>query len=157
MSERTTIGNTVYESIGSSSSNLLLKCNGTARIQWGNKLIDLIKNGKIASENTQEFIYVIQDENEIRSDGLYIINSENSSCKFLINKNNVQYYLPENNLNMGMIVMYSGLEEIPSGWVVCDGKEYEIEGNKIKTPDLSNQFIKSGDSADYSLIFIMKL
>ena len=49
MSERTTIGGTVYEAIGSSSSNLLLKCNGTARIQWGSKLIDLIKNGKIAS------------------------------------------------------------------------------------------------------------
>jgi hypothetical protein len=32
MSERTTIGGTSYESIGSSSSNLLLKCNGTARI-----------------------------------------------------------------------------------------------------------------------------
>ena len=42
MSERTTIGTTTYEAIGSSSSNLLLKCNGTARIQWGNKLIDLI-------------------------------------------------------------------------------------------------------------------
>ena len=44
MSERTTIGGVSYETIGSSSSNLLLKCNGTARIQWGNKLIDLIKN-----------------------------------------------------------------------------------------------------------------
>jgi hypothetical protein len=52
MSERTTIGGTVYEAIGSSSSNLLLKCNGTARIQWGGKLIDLIKNGKIASGNS---------------------------------------------------------------------------------------------------------
>lgn len=56
MSERTTIGGIVYESIGSSSSNLLLKCNGTARIQWGNKLIDLIKNGKLATEEqTSQF------------------------------------------------------------------------------------------------------
>jgi hypothetical protein len=52
MSERTTIGGVVYESLGSSTSNLLLKCNGTARIQWGGKLIDLIKNGKIASEDS---------------------------------------------------------------------------------------------------------
>ena len=59
MSERTTIGGTVYEVVGSSSSNLLLKCNGTARIQWGNKLIDLIKNGKIASTyNTVENIFI---------------------------------------------------------------------------------------------------
>ena len=53
MSERTTIGGIVYESIGSSSSNLLLKCNGTARIQWGEKLIDLVKNGKIACEKSE--------------------------------------------------------------------------------------------------------
>ena len=57
MNERTTIGGVVYESIGSSSSNLLLKCNGTARIQWGTKLIDLIKNGKLAlgDSNNSEF------------------------------------------------------------------------------------------------------
>jgi hypothetical protein len=67
MSERTTIGGTVYESVGSSSSNLLLKCNGTARIQWGSKLIDLIKNGKIASENSSSpIIFNIKDESEIK-------------------------------------------------------------------------------------------
>ncbi len=49
MRERTTIGGTVYETVGSSTSNLLLKCNGTARIQWGNTLIDLIKDGKLAT------------------------------------------------------------------------------------------------------------
>ena len=38
MMEKTTIGGTTYDSIGSSSSNLLLKCNGTARIQWGGQL-----------------------------------------------------------------------------------------------------------------------
>ena len=30
MSERVTIGGVAYEAIGSNSSNLLLKCNGTA-------------------------------------------------------------------------------------------------------------------------------
>ena len=53
MSERTIIGGVSYEAIGSSTSNLLLKCNGTARIQWGSKLIDLIKNGKIALTNSE--------------------------------------------------------------------------------------------------------
>ena len=78
MSERTTIGGTVYEAIGSSSSNLLLKCNGTARIQWGNKLIDLIKNGKIASEGSQELIFIVDDESKIKSDGIYILTTEES-------------------------------------------------------------------------------
>lgn len=88
MSERTTIGGTVYESVGSSSSNLLLKCNGTARIQWGNKLIDLIKNGKIASDSQQPFIFTVADEAEIKQDGIYILTKDNSEqiwvCK---NKN----------------------------------------------------------------------
>lgn len=83
MSERTTIGGTVYETVGSSSSNLLLKCNGTARIQWGNKLIDLIKNGKIASEGGSMQISIISDESEIKSDGLYIIKKD-ESYKFVI-------------------------------------------------------------------------
>ena len=86
MSERTTIGGTVYEAIGSSSSNLLLKCNGTARIQWGNKLIDLIKNGKIASEDSQELIFIVSDESQIKSDGIYVLTTEESN-QLLVNKN----------------------------------------------------------------------
>lgn len=97
MSERTTIGGTVYESIGSSSSNLLLKCNGTARIQWGNKLIDLIKNGKIASTNNQEQLFVIQDVSEIDSEGIYIIN-DNQFSQLWIYKNGQKYDLSGANL-----------------------------------------------------------
>jgi hypothetical protein len=90
MSERTTIGGTVYESIGSSSSNLLLKCNGTARIQWGGKLIDLIKNGKIASENSSIAIEIISDESSIKSDGIYVLNTKESS-QLWIGKNGERY------------------------------------------------------------------
>lgn len=91
MSERTTIGGVVYESVGSSKSNLLLKCNGTARIQWGTKLIDLIKNGKIVSGDSDP-IFIIQDESEIKSDGIYIINSEETP-KLIIQKNRQKYNL----------------------------------------------------------------
>lgn len=42
----------------------------------------------------------------------------------------------------GMIVMWDGHEDIPSGWAVCDGKEY----NGFKTPDLRGKFIKASDS-----------
>lgn len=94
MSERTTIGGTSYETIGSSSSNLLLKCNGTARIQWGNKLIDLIKNGKIASGETQELIFNIQDESKIQNDGIYILTKEETS-KILVCKDGKKYDLTD--------------------------------------------------------------
>ena len=86
MNERTTIGGTVYETVGSSSSNLLLRCNGTARIQWGNKLIDLIKNGKLASGDSPGGVYIISNESEIKSDGLYILNNETSSQLWICTK-----------------------------------------------------------------------
>lgn len=97
MMEKTTIGGTTYDSIGSSSSNLLLKCNGTARIQWGNKLIDLIKNGKIASSGANEQIFIISDESQIKSDGIYILNTGESS-QLLVYKNKQKYNLTESNL-----------------------------------------------------------
>ena len=94
MNHKTVIGGTVYESVGSSSSNLLLKCNGTARIQWGNKLIDLIKNGKIASNDSQQMIFNISDESDITSDGIYILNN-GTQVKLLLNKDGNIYNLTE--------------------------------------------------------------
>ena len=92
MMEKTTIGGTTYDSIGSSSSNLLLKCNGTARIQWGGKLIDLIKNGKLAvdTNNNSVQIFVVSNESEIKSDGIYVI-TEEENPKLCICKNGQQY------------------------------------------------------------------
>ena len=97
MSERTTIGGTVYEAIGSSSSNLLLRCNGTARVQWGGKLIDLIKNGKIASSDSKELIFTIFNESEIKSDGVYILTTEESS-KLLVCKDGNTYDFTDANI-----------------------------------------------------------
>ena len=98
MSERTTIGGTVYEAVGSSSSNLLLKCNGTARIQWGNKLIDLIKNGKIASSEPKETLYVISDEAEMKNTGIYVIIKEDESYSIYFYKDGQKYVLAESDL-----------------------------------------------------------
>lgn len=91
MSDRTVIGGITYETIGSSNSNLLLKCNGTARIQWGSKLIDLVKNGKIFSETQQNLLYIIQNESEIKGDGIYIIDSED--VQIWVCKDNNKYNL----------------------------------------------------------------
>jgi hypothetical protein len=37
----------VFDSVGSSSSDLLLKTKGQVKVQWGNKYIDLIKDGNV--------------------------------------------------------------------------------------------------------------
>ena len=42
-----------------------------------------------------------------------------------------------------MIVMHSGIEDIPLGWAICDGNEYEWNGVKSQTPNLIDKFIKA--------------
>ena len=249
MSERTVIGGVSYETVGSSSSNLLLRCNGTARIQWGSKLIDLIKNGKIASSESQDFIFEVASEEDIKKDGIYILNTEtdeDTKQELLVFKNGQKYSLKEMDLYIsatnkqeitveqqkqalenigilyntladvpaaqiqnglvyvldehtlysikngtltayqveiktvtvekqeqsetdinksrstlnntsfvkGMIIMYHNTESIPEGWAICDGQEHTYLETVIKTPNLSDKFIKDelGD-----LVYIIKL
>ena len=42
--------------------------------------------------------------------------------------------------------MHSGAEDIPLGWALCDGHEYEFDGKKIKTPDLRKKFIRATET-----------
>jgi hypothetical protein len=55
------------------------------------------------------------------------------------------YCVPDVVFYRGMIIMHSGIEEIPKGWAPCDGGTYEWEGVISQTPNLINKFIKSGD------------
>lgn len=245
MSERTTIGGITYETIGSSNSNLLLKCNGNAKIQFGSKLIDLIKNGKIATASTSDSqIHTITEESKIKADGIYILNTEETQ-QIIIKKDGKQYNLngtglyisattkqditaeqkqqagknlglyfntleevknsdvqngliyvlatkklyaikngileeflvelqpvaveQENtnsgeNINSsskivtGMIMMYSGMLEIPEGWALCDGLEHIYNDVPTVTPNLIDKFIRYNDTSEkYDVVFIMKL
>lgn len=64
-----------YQETGSSSSPLLLRSNGEIKLQWGNKFIDLVKNGKINSE-AKQFIYIVDSKEDINNNGIYLINSD---------------------------------------------------------------------------------
>lgn len=46
-SNKTTMFGKPYTTIGDSSSGLIIKCNGDVKIQYGNKYISLLKDGKI--------------------------------------------------------------------------------------------------------------
>lgn len=60
-----------YSSIGSSSSDFVIKTKGQVKIQWGNKFIDLIKDGKINVNS--KFIFTVDTSDDIGSrDGLYV-------------------------------------------------------------------------------------
>lgn len=64
-----------YNTIGSSDSNFIIKTKGDLKVQWGGKYIDIIKNGKIVSAKTDIFKEVDSEE-EINTNGIYLVNSE---------------------------------------------------------------------------------
>lgn len=66
-----------YQEAGSSSSPLLLRSNGEIKLQWGNKFIDLIKNGKINSE-AKDCIFTIDTADEIKANGIYLVTEDSS-------------------------------------------------------------------------------
>lgn len=66
-----------YQEAGSSSSPLLLRSNGEIKLQWGNKFIDLVKNGKINSE-AKDYIFTVDTADEIKANGIYLVTEDNS-------------------------------------------------------------------------------
>ena len=88
MSERTIIGGVSYETIGSSSSNLLLKCNGTARIQWGNKIIEYV----LKNEG-----YNVVNIGVFNPDGIYVLTADGGD-QLWIYKNGEKYNLTRTDL-----------------------------------------------------------
>jgi hypothetical protein len=69
---KTSMFGKTYNTIGSTDSNFIIKTKGDLKIQWGNKFIDLIKNGKIVS-NSENIFKVVESENDIKGDGIYLI------------------------------------------------------------------------------------
>lgn len=63
------------EVIGNKDSTLILR-GSSVKVQWGNKFIDLIKNGKIASDNKLELFYIVDTVEAIKKDGIYLVGEE---------------------------------------------------------------------------------
>lgn len=66
-----------YQEAGSSSSPLLLRSNGEIKLQWGNKFIDLVKNGKINS-GAKDYIFTVDTSDEIKANGIYLVAEDSS-------------------------------------------------------------------------------
>lgn len=75
---KTSMFGKTYNTIGSTDSNFIIKTKGDLKVQWGNKFIDVIKNGKIASQGGS-FIKLVQSEEEISGTGIFIVQSEEDS------------------------------------------------------------------------------
>lgn len=69
-----------YSQVGNSDSDFLIKTKGQVKIQWGNKFIDLIKDGKINVD--AQFVY---KQSSIGSkDGIYIIGEGDEAKIWLV-------------------------------------------------------------------------
>lgn len=73
----TTMFGKAYNIIGSADKNLILQTRGDLKVKWGNKYIDLIKNGKINVDI--DLLKKIDSKDSIYKDGLYLIEKENTS------------------------------------------------------------------------------
>lgn len=75
---KTNLFGKTYNTIGSTDSNFIIKTKGDLKIQWGNKFIDVIKNGKIVSENS-EILFLVESPDEIQKNGVYIVTAEENN------------------------------------------------------------------------------
>lgn len=134
-----------YQEAGSSSSPLLLRSNGEIKLQWGNKFIDLIKNGKINSE-AKDYIFTVDTSDEIKANGIYLVTEDSSiwinveGTKNKLNNADTTYvsFLTEQETtpeqkqqaltNLGLI--YENIDALNKANLVT-GLAYVVESNKL--------------------------
>lgn len=76
-----------YNNVGNSNSDFLIKTKGQVKIQWGNKFIDLLKDGKLNIE--ANFINKVANSDKIGSiDGIYYA-EEDGSVWLVIGSNKI--------------------------------------------------------------------
>lgn len=85
MSDKFNIFGKSHTVLGKSSSDLILKCRGAVKIQWGSKYIDLIKNGKINADS--QFIFKAKEVGT--KDGIYVV-EDGDTPKIVLSINGTQ-------------------------------------------------------------------
>ncbi len=134
-----------YQEAGSASSPLLLRSNGEIKLQWGNKFIDLVKNGKINSE-AKDCIFTVDTSDEIKANGIYLVTEDSSiwisveGTKTKLSDNDTTYvsFLTEQETtpeqkqqaltNLGLI--YENIDALNKANLVT-GLAYVVEANKL--------------------------
>lgn len=134
-----------YQETGKSSSPLLLRSNGEIKLQWGNKFIDLVKNGKINSE-AKDCIFTVDTSDEIKANGIYLVTEDSSiwinveGAKTKLSDNDTTYvsFLTEQKTtpeqkqqaltNLGLI--YENIDTLNKANLIT-GLAYVVESNKL--------------------------
>lgn len=153
-----------FTEVGSSSSDFLIKTKGKVKIQWGNKFIELIKDGKIAVDGF-EFHKAANKESISGEDGFYITDDGGVYIKFGEDVINVfgevgttyvafaaeQETLPEQKLtaqkNIGFVFdTFAKAEEakLQNGivYIIDEGKIYTVRDQQLQelTFDFPNPY-----------------
>ena len=134
-----------YQETGKSSSPLLLRSNGEIKLQWGNKFIDLVKNGKINSE-AKDCIFTVDTSDEIKANGIYLVTEDSSiwinveGTKTKLSDDGTTYvsFLTEQKttpeqkqqalINLGLI--YENIDTLNKANLIT-GLSYVVESNKL--------------------------
>ena len=134
-----------YQETGKSSSPLLLRSNGEIKLQWGNKFIDLVKNGKINSE-AKDCIFTVDTSDEIKANGIYLVTEDSSiwinveGTKTKLSDDGTTYvsFLTEQKttpeqkqqalINLGLI--YENIDTLNKANLIT-GLAYVVESNKL--------------------------
>ena len=134
-----------YQETGKSSSPLLLRSNGEIKLQWGNKFIDLVKNGKINSE-AKDCIFTVDTSDEIKANGIYLVTEDSSiwinveGAKTKLSDDGTTYvsFLTEQKTtpeqkqqaltNLGLI--YENIDTLNKANLIT-GLAYVVESNKL--------------------------
>lgn len=154
MSDKFNIFGKPHSVIGESSSDLILRCKGAVKIQWGNKFIDLIKDGKINAN----FDFIYKSDSIGVKDGIYIIDdkvilkagdtqidltkeSENTYISYLIEQKTSSEQKYQALKNIGFI--YNSLDSITED-SLKNGIVYIESEQKL-------YIIKDGELTEYSI------
>lgn len=134
-----------YQEAGSSSSPLLLRSNGEIKLQWGNKFIDLVKNGKINSES-KDYIFTVDTSDEIKANGIYLVtedssiwvnvndtktklsNTDTTYVSFLTEQKTTSEQKQQALTNLGLI--YENIDALNKASLIT-GLAYVVESNKL--------------------------
>lgn len=134
-----------YSSVGSSSSDLILKTKGQVKVQYGNTYIDLVKNGKLNANLDLIFI------GNGSQNGLHIIKSEDGD-QVILKYNGVNIPLTSNDVGT-TYVSFMGQQETPA-----DSKIQALENIGFYHKDLSTAISITGgiiyNEADQKLYII---
>lgn len=74
------------QTVGNTSTDLILKTLGSVKVQFGNKFVDIFKNGKVQTETVKNtsFIFEVSSLEEATADGIYIVQEGEESQIYLV-------------------------------------------------------------------------